>query len=72
MNIIITLLIGAVAGWLSGFFVSKAGGFVGGWLLGKLGATSPFWAQWYGQIVSAVIGAVILLAIWNFVKKAFK
>ena len=85
MNIIITLLIGAVAGWLAGFFVVKdkggliwniliglAGGFVGGWLLGKLGATSPFWAQWYGQIVSAVIGAVILLAIWNFVKKAFK
>ena len=82
MNIIITLLIGAVAGWLSGFFVSKdkggliwniliglAGGFVGGWLLGKLGATSPFWAQWYGQIVSAVIGAVILLAIWNFEKR---
>ncbi|MBR5398436.1 MAG: GlsB/YeaQ/YmgE family stress response membrane protein [Bacteroidales bacterium] len=85
MNIIITLLIGAVAGWLAGFFVVKdkggliwniliglAGGFVGGWLLGKLGATSPFWAQWYGQIVSAVIGAVILLAIWNIVKKAFK
>ena len=52
--------------------IGLAGGFVGGWLLGKLGATSPFWAQWYGQIVSAVIGAVILLAIWNFVKKAFK
>ena len=85
MNIIITLLIGAVAGWLSGFFVAKekggliwniiiglAGGFVGGWLLGKRGATSPFWAQWYGQIVSAVIGAVVLLCIWNIIKKAFK
>lgn len=85
MNIIITLLIGAVAGWLSGFFVKKdkggiiwniiiglLGGFVGGWLLGKIGAGGAFWAQWYGQIVCAVIGAVVLLAIWNILKKFFK
>ena len=68
MNILITLLFGAIAGWLAGFFVIKEkggliwniiigllGGVVGGWLLGKLGATGSFWAQWYGQIVSAVI-----------------
>ena len=85
MNIVITLLIGAVAGWLSGFFVTKdkggliwniliglAGGFVGGWILGKLGADGSFWSEWYGQIVCAVIGAVVLLTIWNIVKKAFK
>ena len=54
MNILITLLFGAIAGWLAGFFVIKEkggliwniiigllGGVVGGWLLGKLGATSP-------------------------------
>ena len=48
MNILITLLFGAIAGWLAGFFVIKEkggliwniiigllGGVVGGWLLGK-------------------------------------
>ena len=46
--------------------------FVGGWLLGLLGADGSFWSQWYGQIVCAVIGAVVLLWIWNKVKKLFK
>ena len=49
MNILITLLFGAIAGWLAGFFVIKEkggliwniiigllGGVVGGWLLGKV------------------------------------
>ena len=71
MNILITLLFGAIAGWLAGFFVIKEkggliwniiigllGGVVGGWLLGKLGATGSFWTMWYGQIICAVIGAV--------------
>ena len=85
VNILITLLIGAVAGWLAGFFVVKEkggliwniiigllGGFVGGWLLGKLGVNSPFWVTWYGQILCALIGAVILLWVWNLIKKLFK
>lgn len=85
MNLIITLLMGAVAGWLAGFFVFKEkggliwniiigllGGVVGGWLLGKLGASGSFWAQWYGQIVCAAIGAVVLLWVWNFIKKLVK
>ena len=85
MNIIITLLIGAAAGSLAGFFVVKEkggliwniiigllGGVVGGWLLGKLGASGSFWAQWYGQIVCALIGAVVLLWIWNLIKKLLK
>ena len=49
MNILITLLFGAIAGWLAGFFVIKEkggliwniiigllGGVVGGWLAGCL------------------------------------
>ena len=47
MNILITLLFGATAGWL----------------LGLIGAGGSFWSEWYGQIVSAVIGAVVLLWI---------
>ena len=85
MNILLTLLFGVIAGWLAGFFVIKEkggliwniiigllGGVVGGWLLGLLGANGSFWSQWYGQIVSAVIGAVVLLFVWNLVKKLFK
>ena len=84
VNLLITLLFGAIAGWLSGFFVAKKGGLlwniiigllggvVGGWLLGKLGATGSFWSQWYGQIVCAVIGAVVLLGVWNLIKKILK
>ena len=85
MDIIITLLMGAVAGWLAGFFVFKEkggliwniiigllGGVVGGWLLGKLGADGSFWAQWYGQIVCAVIGAVVLILVWRLIKKILK
>ena len=84
-NILITLLFGAIAGWLAGFFVWKEkggliwniiigllGGFVGGWLLGKLGATGSFWQAWYGQILCALIGAVVLLWVWNLIKKIFK
>ena len=85
MNIILTLLFGAIAGWLAGFFVIKTkagliwniiigliGGVVGGWLLGLIGASGSFWSQWYGQIVSAVIGAVVLLCVWNLLRKVFK
>ena len=85
MSIILTLLFGAIAGWLAGFFVFKEkggliwniiigllGGFVGGWLLGLLGANGSFWSEWYGQILSALIGAVVLLLVWNAIKKAFK
>ena len=85
MNIILTLVFGAIAGWLAGFFVFKAkagliwniiigllGGLVGGWLLGKLGATGSFWQAWYGQIICALIGAVVLLWVWNLIKKIIK
>ena len=85
MNILLTLLFGAIAGWLAGFFVIKdkggliwniiiglLGGFVGGWLLRLVGAAGSFWSQWYGQIVCALIGAVVLLCVWNWIKKLIK
>ena len=72
-------------GRLAGFFVVKdkggliwniiiglLGGLVGGWLLGKLGASGSFWSQWYGQIMCALIGAVVLLWVWNLIKKLLK
>lgn len=85
MVILLTLLFGAIAGWLAGMFVFKvksgliwniligvAGGFVGYWLLGLLGINGPFWSHWYGQIVCALIGAIILLCIFNLIRKLIK
>ena len=56
MNILITLLFGAIAGWL----------------LGQIGANGSFWSMWYGQIASAVIGAVVLILVWRLIKKLLK
>jgi uncharacterized membrane protein YeaQ/YmgE (transglycosylase-associated protein family) len=80
MEIIIFLLIGAVAGWLAGLVVRGYGfglignivvGIVGaviaGWLFPRLGVGLP--AGTIGQIISAAIGAVILLVIIGLVRR---
>ena len=78
MDIVIFLLCGAVAGWLAGLvmkgrgfgvlgniIVGILGGFLGGFLLGgKLGSGHV------GSILTALIGAVVLLFIIGLVKKA--
>ena len=79
MGIIITILIGALAGFLAGklmkgagfgfwvnLLVGIAGGFIGGNVLGWLGI---HWGGIVGQIVTAVIGAVILLWVISLIKK---
>jgi len=80
MNLIITLIIGAVAGWLAGFFVFKSkggllwniiigliGGFVGGNVLNWLHV--DFGSTIGGAILTSLIGAVILLWIINLFRK---
>jgi uncharacterized membrane protein YeaQ/YmgE (transglycosylase-associated protein family) len=80
MEIIIFLLIGAVAGWLAGLVVRGYGfglignivvGIVGaviaGWLFPRLGIGLP--AGTIGEIISAAIGAVILLVIIGLVRR---
>ena len=79
MDLIIFLLIGALAGWLAGV-IMKGGGFgligdivvgvlgtfLGGWLLPKLGLS---FGGDFGGFITAVIGAVILLFIVRLIKK---
>ena len=74
--IILMLVIGAVAGWLAGVIYSGAGfGLVGNIIVGILGAIIagallPGFLQFpgiVGQIVSAAIGAIVLLFLVNFV-----
>ena len=80
-NIIIWIIVGAIAGWLAGMVV-KGGGFgligdiivgivgalIAGWLLPAIGF--PIAAGFVGAIIDAFIGAVILLIIIKLVKRA--
>ncbi len=79
MNLIIFLVIGALAGWLAGVImkgggfgligdivVGVLGSFLGGWLLPKLGLSI---GGDFGGFITAVIGAVILLFIVRLIKK---
>lgn len=78
MEIIITLIIGAVAGWLGSQIFSGSslglignivigilGSFVGYWLLSKLGIS--FGTGILGAILTGATGAIVILAILNLI-----
>lgn len=76
--ILIFLVIGAVAGWLAGTIYSGAGfGLIGNIIVGILGAIIagallPGFLQFpgiVGQIISAAIGAIILLVLVSLVSR---
>ncbi len=76
--IIIMLVIGAVAGWLAGLIYTGAGfGLVGNIIVGILGAIiAGYLLPGYlnfsgigGQIISAAIGAIILLFLVSLVRR---
>jgi uncharacterized membrane protein YeaQ/YmgE (transglycosylase-associated protein family) len=80
MGFIWWLIIGGIAGWLAGV-VMKGGGFgvivdiilgivgafVGGWVFGLLGL---HFGGILGSLVTAFIGAVILLFLVRLIKRA--
>lgn len=79
-SILISLILGAVAGWLGGLVfkgsglglignivVGIVGGFVGYWLLPKLGLPINTGTDWLNYILTAGIGAVVLLALLNMI-----
>ncbi|HEV2561669.1 MAG TPA: GlsB/YeaQ/YmgE family stress response membrane protein [Rhizomicrobium sp.] len=80
-TLLIWLLVGAVAGFLAGVVV-KGGGFgllgdivvgiigafIGGWLLPRLGI--QFGVGIVAVIVTATIGAVVLLLVLRLVRRA--
>jgi len=77
---IVFLVIGGVAGWLAGLIL-KGGGFgvVGNIIVGILGALLGGWlfkalklsigGEWVGPIVTATVGAVVLLFVIGLIKK---
>lgn len=80
MNLILFLIIGGVAGWLAGLIIKGrgfgvlanvgigiVGSFVGGFLF-RLLQLSPHGR--IGELVTATVGAVLLLAVVSAIKKA--
>jgi len=79
-SLIITLVLGAVAGWLGGLVfkgsglgllgnivVGIVGGFIGYWLLPKIGLNINTGTPWLNYVLTAGIGAVVLLALLNII-----
>jgi uncharacterized membrane protein YeaQ/YmgE (transglycosylase-associated protein family) len=80
MNILLWLISGIIAGWLTGL-VMKGGGFgligdlvvgligglIGGFLAGLVGIEPT---NWIGQILVAVVGGVVLVAVLRLFKRA--
>jgi uncharacterized membrane protein YeaQ/YmgE (transglycosylase-associated protein family) len=78
-SLFVILALGAIAGWLAGL-IMKGNGFgiflniiigiigavIGGWVFDLLGITT---SGPIGAMISAIIGAVILLIIIGFFKK---
>ena len=79
-SLIVLLIVGAIAGWAAGqivkgygfglvgnIVVGVVGAFIGNWLFPQLGLWS---ADMIGMIISAVLGAVILLVVIGLVRRA--
>jgi uncharacterized membrane protein YeaQ/YmgE (transglycosylase-associated protein family) len=78
-SLLVLLLIGAIAGWLAGTLVKGYGfGLIGNIVIGVIGAFIGAWlmpqlgfgmAGLVGQIVSATIGAIVLLLLIGLVRR---
>jgi uncharacterized membrane protein YeaQ/YmgE (transglycosylase-associated protein family) len=79
MNVIWFLVIGGVAGWLAGMImkgrgfgvignivVGIIGGILGGFLFGMLGLSA---AGPMGSLVTALVGAIVLLFLVSLIRK---
>jgi len=79
-SILIILLLGALAGWLAGLVfqggglgllgnivVGIVGGFIGYWLLPKVGVHINTGTGWLNYVLTAAIGALVLLVVINLI-----
>lgn len=78
-NILTWILVGGIAGLLADWVVKRInlglfgkiivgilGGFLGGWLLDMVFPNSTFGDTFWGSVVYAFVGAVILLIVLRF------
>ncbi len=80
MNFLVMLIVGGIAGWLASIMMRRdgqqgillnvivgiIGGFLGGFLLPMVGLN---FGGWVGYLITALIGAVVLLFIVNLVTR---
>ena len=79
-SILIILVLGALAGWLAGMvfqggglgligniIVGIVGGFIGYWLLPKIGVHINTGTGWLNYVLTAAIGAIVLLVLLNLI-----
>jgi len=75
------LVVGGIVGWLAAQFVKGEsygvfaniaigviGGVIGGWVFGAIGITA---GGWIGLIITAIVGAVISIAVFWAIKHAY-
>jgi len=80
MRILLWIISGIIAGWLTGLVmkgrgygllgnlvIGLLGGIIGGWLFSLFGLAAR---GWLGEIVVALIGGVVLVAIARLLRKA--
>ncbi len=84
VNLIIWLVVGAFAGWvasiimktdeqmgaLANIVVGIIGAFLGGWIVSLFGASPEAGALNITSILTAILGAVVLLAIVKAVRRS--
>lgn len=78
-GILVSLVIGALAGWLASIIMKKGmgllvciivgviGGFLGSWVFGLLGLNGG--NTFFGQLLVGTLGAVLLLFILSLFRK---
>lgn len=82
-QLLVFLLIGAIAGWLAGLIirgdrfgiigtivVGVLGAVLGGWIFGVMGIEVG--GKWLGPIVTATAGSVVLLFVIGLIRKKEK
>ena len=82
INIVIWIIVGAIAGWLAGMVMHSrqglimnivlgiVGSFVGGFLLTLVpGVQSVGSGLSIGHILTAAVGAIIVIAAWRFISR---
>lgn len=82
MSLLISILIGALAGWLADqmfprfsfpiwmqILLGIAGGFVGGWLLGDDLQQMLGLPDLLARALTALVGAIVILAIASLIKR---
>jgi len=70
VNLIVWIIVGAIAGWLEDIIVGIVGGFIGGILLNALNVGGAVTGLNITSILTAFIGAIVLLAVLRMVRRA--